>query len=223
MPPQDQPAATITSITPMVRDPSRAVIKVGKRAVGTLSLDMIKELGLVVDQVFDEQAESQLAQAMDFDRALIQAVRRIKKRPMSKAQVHLRLRDLGYDEVTAQCVMDRLIETGLIDDDTLGQSILHQTTRSRPAGPNLIRQKLEHQSLAPDTVDQIVEQSQLESDPVEDARQLAQQRADTMGQVKPVTKMRRLWGYLTRRGYDQETIQTALSDVPDIQEQEESS
>lgn len=209
----DDRVQRITAITPLAQDPKRATVKVDGRRVATLSVNMIGDIKLAVDQSWDDTLAARVAEAGQYDKAMRAAMQRINRRPLSRAELCGKLRQLGFASAVMKCVVDRLSELSLINDVALGRSLIDEIQRRKPAGPRLLRQKLLQRRLDRVTVDQIVEHECAQRDASADALRLVQSRLRAMNSLDEQTRRRRLWGMLARRGFDTDTIDAALSAV----------
>ncbi len=228
--------ATITHIKASQRDARRLHIRVGNKAAATLPASIVAELGLTVGQIWDEAVAGQVAEAVEYDQALRRAARQVDRRVRSGAQMEEKLRGWGYGAGLVQRVMRRLGELGLIDDLALGRALAEEVLRRGPAGSALLRAKLESRGLRPGVVDQVIEEvsgakgkevtevegrSEIEGEAmgVAGAAALARQRLAKMGGLDATTRRRRLWGFLARRGFDEETIEAALRGIVEVGEE----
>jgi len=203
----------ITAITPTTANPLRATVKVGGRAKGTLSLDLIDELGLTVGQTWDGKLAERVRRGIETDKAYRQTMQRLNRRAMSRHQLDRKLRELGHDAAVAADVLDRLERAGLIDDRALGAAMIRETISRKPAGPRLLRSKLAQRGLARKLIDELLAEVEAGGDPVGQAAELARQRLARMGDLDERTRKRRLWGVLARRGFAPDVIERALAQL----------
>jgi regulatory protein len=218
----------ITAITTSRKDPQRASIKVDGKAVATLSFTWLDDLGIAVDQAWDEALAQRVAAAAMYDKALRAALRRIDRRAMSTRQLADKLRSLGFEQAIIESVTAQLTQRGLLDDKAFGEALIREVHRGKPAGPRLLRAKLRQKGLESQLIDQL-----LEADAAADlvdidvdalagenpsavstttarAIKLVRQKLPSLMRFDAITRKRRLWGLLARRGFDGETIEHAL-------------
>jgi regulatory protein len=204
------PADRITSITPTARDPQRATVRVGRKVVATLSMKQIDELGLSVDQPWDEALAQRVERAAQHDKAMRKAMNRLGRRAMSQRDLDRKLRDLAFDEPTRQSVLDRLVELKYLDDEAFGRALIRETQRAKPAGPRLLRQKLFQKGLDRTLIDRLLAETRDQADAEAGALALARKRLAQMDRLDPPTRGRRLYGLLARRGFEPETINSVM-------------
>ena len=202
--------ARITAITPTAHDPQRATVKVGRKSVATLSLALIDELGLSVDQPWDEALAQRVDEAAQYDKALRKAMHRLTRRAMSRHDLDRKLRDLEFESEVRQRALDRLTELGYLDDEAFGRSLIRELQRAKPAGPRLLRQKLMTKGLDRTLIDQLVEEATADTDDYEPALELARNRLTQLHRHDPTTRLRRVHGLLGRRGFDADTIRRVM-------------
>jgi len=200
----------ITAITPTARDPQRATVRVGRKVVATLSMKLIDDLQLAVDQPWDEALAARVEEAAQYDKALRKAMNRLGRRAMSRRDLDRKLRDLAFDAAIRERALDRLTELGYLDDEAFGRTLIRQTQRAKPAGPRLLRQKLMTKGLDRTLIDQLLGETADATDDLEQALTLARKRLAQLQRHDPATRLRRVYGLLGRRGFDGETIQRAM-------------
>lgn len=166
-------------------------------------------------QRWDDLLARSVAEAAAYDQALRTAMGKLNRRAMSRSQLNGKLRQLGFDQPLRQRVLDRLTALGLLDDEALGRALIHQVTLRRPAGPRLLREKLAQKGLARPTIDCLLSEVAGSTDPLQQALVLARHHLGQRGGLEPRVRRRRLYGLLTRRGFDPDTIDAALRALPE--------
>ncbi|MEX0654324.1 MAG: regulatory protein RecX [Phycisphaeraceae bacterium] len=207
--------AEITAIKPTQRDPARATVRVGRKVVATLPRQRIAELELTVGMAWTEALAARVAEAAVYDKALRQAMNRLARRGRSRHELDRKLRELGYEQGVRDRVLERLTELGFLDDEALGRALVREIQNRRPAGPHLLRQKLRHKGLDRALIDRLLAETREVQDQAGDAETLLRQRLRAMARLDPATRKRRLYGLLTRRGFDVDAIQAAFAAVAD--------
>lgn len=203
----------ITAITPTSRDPNRMTIRVGRRVAATVSLESMTELQLVVNQPWNAALATRVMDAANLDKALLAAGRRLNRQAKTVQQMRIRLKKLGFDESTQQRTIDRLIQRGLLDDEAFGRALIDELILRRSAGANLLRHKLLEKGLETSLVTKLVAEVAESDDPYSRALVLARIKlADSTSLALP-TRRRRLYGQLTRRGFDLETAEAVVNEL----------
>lgn len=123
----------------------------------------------------------------------------------------LERRELDHQAVEAE--LERLESVGLIDDDALAEQVIRTSRERKKLGRAAIIAELKRRKLDRETIDAALAQLDDESDPdseLDRATALAEQRASRLGGVDRDTAVRRLSGYLQRKGYTGDTVRRAV-------------
>ena len=204
------PPPQITGILLAKGKPQQASIKVAGKTEATLPVKIIEDLDLQVGQAWEEVCD-RVEEAVTQAKAQRQAMRYLNRRAVSRAELADRLVARGYDSHVTQYVLDRLEELGVINDKALGETLIEQSQAKRPAGPALLRVKLLRRGLDETLVDELVKVSTPRDVELSSASAVVRQRLHFMTRLNPMTRKRRLWGLLARRGFDHETIEQVLA------------
>ena len=200
--PSDHPAA------PVVRElPSLASV------FGELETEI--EAQLAERRAADERAASTegRAEARAAARAAGKAERismnALTRRGMSQREVErsLRARDLDDDTVAAE--LERLAGVGLIDDMALAQNLVGILQERKGLGRSAIAAELTRRLLAPAAIEYALELVDT-GDELGRARELAVKRASQLRSYDHETAVRRLSGFLMRRGYSGSAVRAAV-------------
>ncbi len=212
--------ARITAIRSTKRDPTRLTVRVAGRVVATLPRGQIELLGLAPGRAWDDELVEQVSRAVEMDKAHRQALQLLNRRAYSRVGLQRKLRLKGHDPKLLEPVLDRLTELSLLNDRAFGQALVREMLRAKPAGRRLIEAKLRQRgldaSLARELADEAVEQT----DPLDAARQLVASKLPSLMRFDGHTRRRRLWGLLARRGFDPDTINQAISELPESDDSE---
>ena len=119
----------------------------------------------------------------------------------------------GDDQAVIERVLERLANLHAIDDEFLGRALIQETIARKAVGPLLLRSMLLRRGLPSELTERLVGEAGQNVDPVAQASALAQQRLASMPRLDERIQKQRLWGLLTRRGFETETIETALADL----------
>ena len=121
----------------------------------------------------------------------------------------------GEPQHDVDAAIQRLRAAGLLDDANFAR----QLTRTKALGAGLsrrrIQQELTRRGVARETADRAIEEVFDEEGIDEGAsiERVARKKLRMLGKVDPATRKRRLYGFLARRGYDNDGIQRVLRDV----------
>ncbi|HVV20340.1 MAG TPA: regulatory protein RecX [Pseudonocardiaceae bacterium] len=135
-----------------------------------------------------------------FDHAREICLNLLTARPRTRIELRTQLLRRGVDEETADRVLRRLDEVGLIDDAAFAELWV----RSRHTYQGMARRALSAELRRKGVDDELAAAavSTLDSEAEEDrARELVRKRMRSMGSLEELTKIRRLVGMLARKGY----------------------
>jgi regulatory protein len=210
----------VTAIKSTRRDPGRMMILVEDEVVATLPIARITDMGIVVGTNWTPALAANVDQAVSFDKAKRASLNRLNRRAMTCQQLKRKLRTLDHCDSVINEVIDHLKELGLLDDESVGRAIVRSELSRKPAGPMYLRAKLMQKGVEREVIDRIVSEATEEIDLLAGAKKLVASRLRSLMRVDEVTRKRRLWGMLARRGFDSDTIRRALSELP-VQEVDE--
>ncbi|MHB8895232.1 MAG: regulatory protein RecX [Candidatus Geothermincolia bacterium] len=144
---------------------------------------------------------------MPDDEALEKALRFIDYRPRSAGETRARLRKWGYDEATAETVIEYLEAAGIIDDREFARLFMGELMR-KEIGPYRIRSELLKKKLDRELVAEVAGEYPIDEE-AEHARAAALRRFRQMS-AKSESEIRvKLTGFLVRRGYSRQAAEAA--------------
>jgi len=200
--PSDRPAAAAT------RDlPSMASV------FGQLESEI--EAQLAERRAADERADARAAS--DGGRAEARAAAKaerismnaLTRRGMSRREVERSLRARELDDDTVAAELERLTGVGLIDDMALAQNLVGILQERKGLGRSAIAAELTRRLLAPAAIEYALELVDT-GDELGRARELAVKRAAQLRSYDRDTAVRRLSGFLMRRGYSGSAVRAAV-------------
>ena len=207
-------ADIVTAIVASPRTAGRFTIAVDGTALATLSLDVIERLGLHIGaSIADrrEVIEREEAALRTYDRALSMLAAQAR----SARDLERRLVRKGEDPAHVRSAIERLRAAGLVDDAVFAR----QLARSKLLGTGLsarrLSQELSKRGVARDVADEAVSQVVEEEgvDEVSIVETVARKKLRSLARLDSVTRNRRLYGFLARRGYDADTIRSTMESL----------
>jgi len=210
---------TITAIRSTKRDPSRVSIHVDGKFAAALSRERLAELGLKKGTRWTEEIAARVAEVDARDKAMRDATRILGRRAVSCGDLRQRLQRKQHDAAVIDQVIDRMQEIGALDDEAFGRALIREIRNRKPAGRRLLQQKLYQKRLDRKLIDRLLDEADAVGGQLEQVRQFAIKRlhSPSLRKVDPLTRKRRLWSVLARRGFDSETISDALADLPELE------
>lgn len=132
----------------------------------------------------------------------------------TRGQLETLLEKKGVAPEAAGTVLDRFEELGLIDDVGYAEAFVESRHRIRGQGGRALSMELRRRGVADDVVADAV--GALDPDrEFETACRIARARYDRMPAVAPEVKVRRLAGFLARKGYSGSIVSRAVRHVVD--------
>lgn len=145
---------------------------------------------------------SQLPPEEAFENAHAAALRLLSHRERSQAEIRTRLRSKGYRAQTVDQVLERLQGSGLQSDERFAETFATEAHRSRGLSSAAVQGELRRRG-----VDKRLAAEAATEPPEEEesrARELALRRAARLSGQPPEVRLRRIAGFLARRGYPPE-------------------
>jgi len=136
-------------------------------------------------------------------------------RARSARELQRRLIQEGEPEEAANATIERLIVSGFLNDG----SYARQFARARMTGAGIARRRLKQELVRKGVAGDIAEHaiSEMVTDDAvdEDAilERVARKKLRSLSAADEVTKRRRLFGFLARRGYDVADIQRVMREI----------
>lgn len=148
------------------------------------------------------------------------ALRQLTLAPRSRRQLEDTLRQKGCEDDVARAVLDRMEQVGLVDDAAYARMLVRSRQETKGLAPRALSRELRRKGVA----DELIEDALAELSPDDQhgrARELVDKRLRTMRGLGREVQMRRLAGFLGRKGYDSSVafrvINEALDNLPEHQ------
>jgi len=137
------------------------------------------------------------------------SMKALGRRSLSRRELERMLRDRGVDDDSVTREADRLTRVGLLDDAALAQTLVASLQERKGLGRTAIAAELTRRLLAPAAIEYALELIDT-GDELARAREVARKRASQLSSLDRDTAVRRLSGYLARRGYSGSTVRAAV-------------
>lgn len=208
----------ITAIRDSTRDPERVMVDIDGRFAFALTRLLATEYHLQVGTTLAEPELNALLDAEEVERATGSALRFLAYRPRSTREVTDRLRQRGYSDQAIDGAIEKLRGWRYLDDREFARFWVENRLEYRPSGSRRLRQELRQKGVDGEVVEQAIEA--VEADELPAAIELARKRAERLRGLDPITRRRRLAGFLQRRGYGWDIVKPAIDQVlgEDIEE-----
>ncbi|HRN30272.1 MAG TPA: regulatory protein RecX, partial [Terrimesophilobacter sp.] len=142
------------------------------------------------------------------------AMHALTRRGQSRRELEAILRSRQLDPETIEAELARLEGVGLIDDAALAEQIIRTQRERKRLGRTAVVAELRRRKLDNDTIETALRELDADTD-VDDefgrALALAEQRAGRLSGLDRDTAVRRLGGFLQRKGYSGDVVRHAVS------------
>jgi len=130
----------------------------------------------------------------------------LARRDRSEREVRDKLREWGTDDEEAGAVLDQLLDRGLVDDRAFAQKLADWHVRHDPMGPSRLLHEMRRRGLPPELADEAVAPLRDPERQRELALGLVRKRLPSLLPLAPEARVRRLSGYLARRGFAESLV-----------------
>ena len=147
-----------------------------------------------------------------FLKAKSDALRLLSFSARSAKELHGRLKQKKYSDEMVDRVIEGFRKQGLVDDEKFAKLFAESRIYSRPTGKKQLAMDLKKKGLSPELVTQTVANLK-DYDEKKMVRELALKRLKSMAGISREKKKTRLFGFLKRRGFGNESIFFVLNEV----------
>jgi len=137
----------------------------------------------------------------------------LKFRPRSEAELKRRLSQLGYGAETVDQVVAEFKAKGLVDDEKFARYFAQSQMNVKPAGRRALAASLKAKGIGSELAAQAVEIAVDGKEDLEIARELARKRIGSFRDLEPEVVQRRLFGYLSRRGFASDVVYKVVREI----------
>ena len=163
----------------------------------------------VANASFHERMEESPGDEEQKHRAENVSMHALTRRGMSRWELGQVLSSRELDSHIVEAELDRLERVGLIDDVALAETIVRTQHERKGLGKSALVAELRRRHIDHSTIDEAMTQLTADDEVVR-AGELAQRRAAQLRGLDHDTAVRRLSGYLQRKGYSSETVRAAV-------------
>ncbi len=160
-------------------------------------------------QVLSDVEIAELQTQDERDRAYDQAIRFLRYRPRSRAEMEQYLRGKHFSEDAVNNAMARLEQAGYLDDETFARFWVENRQRFRPRSRRALSVELRRKGLEHELVRDVVSEQNDE----EAAWQAVEPQLSRWRALGKEELRRKLTDFLARRGFDYETIRVVYHRV----------
>lgn len=208
-------AGIVTALVPSRRREGRYEVEVDGVAAATVSVDAVAAMRLAVGRVLDGGEVARLAEEGAVVAALDRGLDLLAFRDRSAVELRRALVRKGVEAGHAAAAVERLRDAGLLDDGRYARALARSRAMNAGASRRRVEQELARRGVAREVADEAIAEVWAEEgvDQSAAAIALARKRAPSLARLDAVSRRRRLYGFLARRGYDAGEIRAALDAV----------
>lgn len=204
----------VTSITPDRINAGRRVVKVDRHRVVTLHLDGVEALGLRVGTEWTTELSQRAVARALYEKARTSAMRWTSKQAMSRARLDTRLTRYQLSGADRAALLNELEARGLINDAAFASEVVETKLNREPIALDALLAALKKRGVGDQEARAAASSAVRGRDKAADARELATKRLRSLPPgLDPAAQRRRLFAYLARRGFDEETATEAVEKV----------
>lgn len=133
----------------------------------------------------------------------------LKIRPRSTGEMQQKLRDKGFSQEIIDDIVVFLTEYNFLNDQEFARAWI-QYRLHKPYGPQRIKMELRQKRIDPEIVEQQLQQTLQEYNEEAVVRECVEGRLARLAQCEPEKKRRRLFDFLSRKGFSLSTINKVL-------------
>lgn len=197
-------AGTITALEFQKRNKERVNVYLdGEFSFG---LDAVEAARLRKGQALTDEEIATLKAQDERNQSFNRAVRFLSYRPRSRAEIERYLRDKRVAEDVIDDVVARLERANYVDDEAFARFWVENRERFRPRGRRALRYELRQKGVS----EAVIAQALSDLDDEANAWQAVEGRLSRWADLPADEFRRKVAGYLSRRGFDYDTVSSTL-------------
>jgi len=204
----------LTTIAPDPRRPGYRFVEVDRGRFASLPVEAIETAGLRVGQELSVPVLERLHELADVEAAYRAALKALAARGRARGDLERRLVRKQHPPHAVAQALDRLVHQGLLDDAQFAREYVARRAASG-RGPARLVGDLVAQGIERPAAEAAVEAGLAFEgvDPAEVLRAVAMRRAAQLKSLPGVTRKRRLYAFLARRGYPGAAVRELVEEL----------
>lgn len=198
----------ITRVEQQKNNPQRVNIFINDEFAFPLS--RVNAAWLKPGQTLSEQKIKDLIDADNKEKALSLALRFLSFKPRTRYEVEQKLIKSGVLKTDILYVIDRLMETELINDMRFAQDWVEIRSQSKPRSRRIVKMELKAKRIPEDVIEDVLQTIQPD---VQSAEKAAVTYSKRLSGVQFDVFRKRMNGFLLRRGFSWDVISQVTQDV----------
>ncbi|HZQ29841.1 MAG TPA: regulatory protein RecX [Patescibacteria group bacterium] len=151
---------------------------------------------------------------MDFDRLYEKALKFLSFRPRSEKEIRDNLKKKKAPDSTVDLIIKKLRDQKFLNDKEFTKWWIEQRTIVKPTGVRIIRIELQRKGIDKEMMQEVLEDSSdIVHNELDMARNLVARKFKKYKGMERQEVYRKLGGFLSRRGFDYDTIKKAIDEI----------
>ncbi|MFH2068061.1 MAG: regulatory protein RecX [Candidatus Omnitrophota bacterium] len=130
---------------------------------------------------------------------LAYACKLLGQRAYTRLKMAQKLAGRGEPE-NVETVLDKLTESGYLDDRDFAREYIRQRLTTRPSGRRLLEMKLRTKGISKTAIGEVLDELEPEAEEAA-AQSLATKKAAALKNLEPIVRKRRIFQFLINRGF----------------------
>jgi len=213
---------TIEALEEITGQPKRRLVVFEDADPIELSLEVALLSGFLVGRTVDQKSIAEAVRADALKCAESDALCILSRKDVSVAQMERMLAAKNYDEEIIAAIIEKCIEWGYLNDERLAERLVSDSIELKHLGPARIRQKLRERGIDPELSDAVIGSLRNEQPSLtEQALAALKSKRRSYARLDSNVARRRMMGFLQRRGFDFDTIRTAIDQFRALLEEDD--
>jgi regulatory protein len=200
----DIPSNTITAVTPQKNASDRFSIFVDGEFVMGLGIDVVIEFGLAAGMQVDPELLEQIRAKEEIVATVNAAMHLLAYRARATGELRTRLRQKGFSPSAIDAAVEKLQGWKYLDDEDFAKTWVEQQATHRPRSRRVMAQDLRSKGIDKEMVEETL--ASVEIDELQGAIRASSRKWETWQSLPPDVRLRRLSGFLARRGYGYDIV-----------------
>lgn len=195
--------AAVTGVEPDADRAGLVAIDVDGARFALVLPRVAERLALAPGQEVDPAELASRIGRAEMEAAMERALQFLSHRARTRAEVRRRLERAAFSNAIIDRVLERLVDTGLVDDDGFAAIFVRDRLALRPMGVRRLVDELYGRGIGRDRARSVVRRVMQEEGVTEAdlLRRAAEKKARALGRLTPAAARRRLFDHLARRGF----------------------
>jgi regulatory protein len=204
---------TVTRIEPQRRRENRRNVYIDGEFAFGLNLNVVARFRLREGMTIDDSLRQEIETGEVRQEAFDHAIRLIGQRMQGERELRQKLGRKEYGPGIIDAVVEECRRLGYVDDARYAAARVSDAVRLKGHGRSRAVQELVAKGIDRVIAERAADEAYADVDPVEAALAFAEKKRASLSRLDRATAVRRLSGFLQRRGYDYETVSRVVERV----------